>query len=239
MKLLSCGESRHIKSCIEHTHNCFEIVITIQGANTTTIAGSEFSVSRGSVAVIPPQVPHSHYSSTEFSDMFVQITDILLPDEVNVFKDTTHEIATIAKIIYTNYIQKDSNYKTILQYLTGAFYECLIKYYGSGHKYEFVSQLKNILAHNMSDSQFVISDAVKKIGISYEYMRHCFKEETGQTPLEYLTAMRIRQAKQYLTTAKYYSVSDIAFMCGFSDSYYFSRCFKKHTGISPYNYRKS
>ena len=104
MKLLSCGESRHIKSCIEHTHNCFEIVITIQGANTTTIAESEFSVSHGSVAVIPPQVPHSHYSNTEFSDMFVQITDILLPDEVNVFKDTTHEIATIAKIIYTNYI---------------------------------------------------------------------------------------------------------------------------------------
>ena len=46
-------------------------------------------MSNGSVAVIPPQVPHSHYSNTEFSDMFVQITDILLPNEVTVFKDTT------------------------------------------------------------------------------------------------------------------------------------------------------
>lgn len=239
MKLFSCGESRHIKNCIEHTHNYFEIVITMQGNNVTTIAGSKFPVSHGSVAVIPPKVSHSHYSNTEFSDMFVQITDIRLPNEVVVFKDTTNDIAAIAKMMYTNYIQKDNNFENILEHLTKVFFEYLIKHCGNSHKYEFVSQLKNILAHNLSDSQFGIPDAVKKIGVSYEYMRHCFKEEIGQTPLEYLTTMRIRQAKQYLITTKHYSISDIAYMCGFSDPYYFSRCFKKHTGISPYNYRKS
>lgn len=239
MELISCGESRFIKSCAEHKHSCFEIVITTYGSGTTIVQNSEFSVSADSVIIIPPDFSHSHYSNSEFSDMFIQLTDTPLPNEPAIFKDTTHEITELAKMIYNNYIQKDGNYKNTLQYLIGAFYEYLIKHCKSKSKYEFVFQLKNMLTQNLSNPQFVISDAAKKIGVSYEYMRHCFKEEIGRTPLEYLTVIRLEQAKRYLTASRFYSVSDIAFLCGFSDAYYFSRCFKKHIGVSPYKYRKS
>ena len=77
------------------------------------------------------------------------------------------------------------------------------------------------------------------MGISFDYMRHCFKEETGETPLEYLTKMRIRQAKRHLRQNKFYSVGEIAYLCGFSDRYYFSKIFKKLTGMSPGEYQKS
>ena len=37
MELISCGESRFIKGCAEHKHNCFEIVITTYGSGTTIV----------------------------------------------------------------------------------------------------------------------------------------------------------------------------------------------------------
>lgn len=239
MELFSCGVSHNITGFAKHKHNCFEIVITTSGFGETVIGELEIPVFADSVVVIPPGVSHEHRSNSMFSDMFVQLADVQLPNEVFHFKDTTCEICNLVKMIYTNYIKKENNYRAILQYLTGAFYEYLVKYTGNKFKYGFVFELKNTLVNNLANSEFNISDAVKCIGVSYEYMRHCFKEETGYTPLEYLTMIRVRQAKEYLITSKFYSVSDVAFLCGFSDTYYFSRCFKKHTGISPAGYRKT
>ena len=59
------------------------------------------------------------------------------------------------------------------------------------------------------------------------------------TPLEYLTQIRIEQAKSYLINSNIYSISEIADMCGFSDQYYFSRVFKKTVGVSPRDYKKN
>ena len=59
-----------------------------------------------------------------------------------------------------------------------------------------------------------------------------FKEGTGMTPMEYLMEYRIKNADiQLKTTEK--SISDIAYECGFGDSAYFSRCYKKRRGITP------
>ena len=94
MKLLSCGESRHIKSCIEHTHNCFEIVITIQGANTTTIAGSEFSVSS--------QPMETLFKLSDYDNVEVINQDILKVDRAALAKEKNNgrPIKVVANLPY-------------------------------------------------------------------------------------------------------------------------------------------
>jgi len=64
-----------------------------------------------------------------------------------------------------------------------------------------------------------------------------FKEGTGQTFVEYLTAFRINEAKKLLkkTDMKGYEVAEAV---GFSDSGYFSITFKKLTGITPMEFRR-
>lgn len=52
------------------------------------------------------------------------------------------------------------------------------------------------------------------------------------SPLRYRDSIRLHYAKEYLKT-RYYSISEVASKCGFEDVNYFSRFFKKHTGISP------
>ena len=74
-------------------------------------------------------------------------------------------------------------------------------------------------------------------GLSRTHMTRCFKEYTGFAPHEYITQLRIYNAK-YLLKATDLSIEDISRQTGFSDSVYFIQVFKKIEGITPSKFRK-
>lgn len=65
-----------------------------------------------------------------------------------------------------------------------------------------------------------------------------FRRYMGNSPLAYLTSIRINKARDLLETTDY-TVSEIGETVGYENPLYFSRIFKKMTGISPQQYRKS
>ncbi|MFW6287289.1 MAG: helix-turn-helix domain-containing protein [bacterium] len=69
----------------------------------------------------------------------------------------------------------------------------------------------------------------------YHFIR-IFKNETGKTPFEYLTDIRIKKAKEMLESRDL-RVSEIAYKCGFSSQNHFYITFKKNIGVSPSKYR--
>jgi len=80
-------------------------------------------------------------------------------------------------------------------------------------------------------------DISKAIYLSPYYLSHIFKKETGSTLLEYLTKVRIEEAK-YLLENTQWNTTQIAFKVGYSDQSYFCKVFKKSESISPSDYRK-
>ena len=64
-----------------------------------------------------------------------------------------------------------------------------------------------------------------------------FSQEMGVTFTEYLTELRMNRAKELLRTTQMRS-SDIAYAVGYNDPHYFSYLFKKHTGMTPRDFRK-
>ena len=76
----------------------------------------------------------------------------------------------------------------------------------------------------------------KKFGISSRYLRKLFHSELGMSPVVYLGNIRIDMAKKFLATTSN-NVSDIAGDVGFNSVQYFSKLFKKMTGISPSDFR--
>ena len=62
------------------------------------------------------------------------------------------------------------------------------------------------------------------------------RQETGQTFKEYLTEIRIKKAKELLRMTGLRS-ADIGYRVGYNDPHYFSSVFKKHTGLSPIEFR--
>ena len=64
-----------------------------------------------------------------------------------------------------------------------------------------------------------------------------FSQEMGVTFTEYLTELRMNRAKELLRTTQMRS-SDIAYAVGYNDPHYFSYLFKKHTGMTPRDFRR-
>lgn len=64
-----------------------------------------------------------------------------------------------------------------------------------------------------------------------------FKEYTEATPTQYIQSLRISNAQTLLETTNY-NVSEIAQILGYDDPFYFSRVFKKQSGLSPSEFRK-
>jgi two-component system response regulator YesN len=75
-----------------------------------------------------------------------------------------------------------------------------------------------------------------KVDVSPYYFTRLFKEETGETFLEYLTRLRIERAKTLMKDPSV-SIKDICAQVGYSDPNYFSRIFKKSEGKTPTEYR--
>ncbi|MCG8500827.1 MAG: response regulator transcription factor [Firmicutes bacterium] len=94
---------------------------------------------------------------------------------------------------------------------------------------EFINQHYGIEGLNLS----TIADSVH---VSPGYLSQLFKQVVGESCIEYLSKVRISQAKKLLkeTNLKAY---EIAYRVGYSDSQYFSTCFKKYVGVSPTDYR--
>ena len=76
-----------------------------------------------------------------------------------------------------------------------------------------------------------------QLSLSPRYLSDLLKKETGKTAIELIHIYLINEAKNRLKTDDQ-SVSEIAYALGFENLPYFSRLFKKETGISPNQYKK-
>lgn len=73
-------------------------------------------------------------------------------------------------------------------------------------------------------------------GVSVDRFAHLFKNTVGVSPHKYIMDIRIRQAK-YLLEYSDLNVNEVSAAVGFEDALYFSRIFKKYTGMSPKQYK--
>jgi transcriptional regulator GlxA family with amidase domain len=81
-------------------------------------------------------------------------------------------------------------------------------------------------------------DSLARIaGKSRRSLYRAFEEVVGQSPVAYLQRVRLMKAVEYLEAGDR-NVTEVAFDCGFNDSNYFARCFRKVFGKTPSEYRK-
>ncbi len=81
-----------------------------------------------------------------------------------------------------------------------------------------------------------LEDLARVVYLSPFYFSHIFKEEMGMTFIEYLTSLRINEAKRLLRDTLL-AVGTIAEQVGYNDVNYFSRVFKKVVGMTPSQFR--
>lgn len=99
-----------------------------------------------------------------------------------------------------------------------------------------IAEAKDYIAGNFGRSDFSLNMISTHIGVSPSYFSSIFKQETGQSFVEYLTKVRIDKACELLkcTTLR---TAEIGERVGYNDPHYFSATFKKTTGQSPKEFK--
>lgn len=83
-----------------------------------------------------------------------------------------------------------------------------------------------------------LGELAREAGMSERSFLRSFKEATALSPVDYVLRARVRKAERLLVAAQpRQSITEIAFACGFNDSNYFSRVFRRFALCSPRDFR--
>ena len=101
-------------------------------------------------------------------------------------------------------------------------------------------RIKKMLSfvHSNYSQQISLNDIAACGMIGTRECSRCFQRSIGRSPMDYLNYYRIQMAiQQLMTTVK--NITEISECNGFSTISYFGKVFKRHTGLSPLQYRSS
>ena len=101
-----------------------------------------------------------------------------------------------------------------------------------------IGQAIQYIDEHFSDESISLQQVAEHIHVSYPYLSNLFKTEVNKNYTEYLLECRIQAAQELLLSTND-SITEIALSTGFSNSNYFSSCFKKFCGKSPKQYRET
>jgi len=96
--------------------------------------------------------------------------------------------------------------------------------------------------HARLATRLTIADVARECRLTPSYFAKAFRRTTGMSPLQYLTELRVQNAKSLLLSSTL-PLADIAITCGFGDQRYFSRVFTRvftrSVGTSPGAWRRA
>lgn len=173
------------------------------------------------------EVESRNYLTFALTDIYV----ILMMRYSQHFEETTHVSNYVNHIIdehfrlmdIENWILEDLNMCVANTPAQNSNHACLI------------TNMKDYLNTHYTESTLSVADLSQQFYRNANYLGSLFKKNTGQSILQYITHLRMNKAKALLST-KQYTITEIAYMVGYTDVFYFSRKFKKLFGMSPKNY---
>ena len=101
-----------------------------------------------------------------------------------------------------------------------------------------MNKVKHYLQHNYMLYDISLDSISGIVNMAPAYFSSWFKKCLGVNFVDYVTELRMKAAKEYLQDPLR-STAEIAGMVGYDNSSYFARAFKKHTGMTPTEYRRN
>lgn len=98
-----------------------------------------------------------------------------------------------------------------------------------------ITRCKRLITQRLH-SRLMVKELAEELGVSRKYLTQLFLKEEGVSPTEYILQAKVSDAKHQLAYSEY-SFEEIALSLGFVSQSHFGQVFKKHTGLTPKQYR--
>ena len=108
----------------------------------------------------------------------------------------------------------------------------------SSNDKKFMHELIEFLNRNIDNNELLVDDLVSNFHMSRTVFFKKLKVLTGLSPVEFIREIRIKRAAE-LIKEDGYNMAQVAYMVGFNDPHYFSKCFKQVYNMTPTEYKYS
>lgn len=244
-----------------HHHSATEVIICMQSNYIVIVNSVHYTLHPGDILIIPPHAIHKLICPTpgirfvflmnldpytSFQDykamqpMFLN-AQLISPETTRHYESLYNNFAKMIEIYFKNDIFWETD-------VFALFFKnmsiCAKDYFGSQnasippavqkeHYDKFSNLLIYIDEHYADDLN--LEDTAAIVGFSKFHFSRLFKQYTNTTFYDYLCKKRITRAQEML--AENFSITTIAYQTGFNTPSAFCRCFKKHTGYTPSEFR--
>ncbi len=238
-----------IKCAYPNGRNYYGVVYCIEGeAEYKFSSKKSCTIRKGEILILSPKASYSIITKKDFKHCTVNFeiheeysNMTFLEDDFYLFKPENPEWYSNAfKKLVTCWASR----KTCFEMLSTAylyelfsflFSEMLEKEF-STNSYLRLKPAKDYIDKNFN-SDITLDILANCVNMSVTHFRREWLTLYGETALQYRDRIRLSYAEKYLMSG-YYTVSEVAEKCGFCDTNYFIRFFKKHKGISPGKFEK-
>ena len=256
----------HSDSVSPHLHEFLELVYIPSGSAEHCYHlpdGGKLSAMLypGDVFIVPVGTVHSFFNGKSFFVINICVDPILIPEEMrgvaglpgmkllfrknpgmlHVTRGRRDEFETCLNQIIHELHEREPGWRAaasgLFRYLLTLLGRLPEKGTPEAQEYTLpVHKAVNFIQTHLAE-KFTLRDLALAAGIGKSSLCQMFRKEVGKTPWELLNSLRIKKAMFFLSTRKRPSISETAYLCGFEDCGYFSRIFRRETGISPSRYR--
>lgn len=228
---------RHMRSRPSHA-----LIIKLQGTTEYTTENRQWLLSPGQILFVEKG---SSYFIRQITTGYSFVINFDAPEKFTapVFQlplPPEYDLASLAEQLH-NAWQKGNVYHT-LGILYGLFHKSATfteNAYTSSREKQQLTPVMAYLKEHLTDPDLTLEKLPRLAGVSDAYLRRIFKKQYGIAPAGYVIRERIRLAKDFLLRIDGIHIAEVAEQVGYRDALYFSRLFKKHTGLSPSEYAKS
>lgn len=250
-----------------HEHNSVEIMYVITGQCQVDAATDTFALKKGDFILLDANVSHrliveknnpcrmlniefvfvdkksSFPTMKQLAEGSQALTEWLSKDTPYVVLKDPDEIYHTLKSLVLQLDELGSDNEMMVQLLLAQVLirTATLAIEAKDHQHQPSDEyVKNAVTyiHHHYDCDIQVKDIAASVNVHPGYFHRIFKASMGCTVMDYLANIRIEKAKMLLAHTDI-PITDIASYIGINSREYFSSLFKKHTGSTPLNYRKS
>lgn len=242
-----------------HIDDCFTVIVVTKGSGSTDIDFRTVTLSEGQLGIIAPGQLHSNIHvrdceawmlrlSPEMMDNDYRhlIDEYTMTGEVVTFTEDTMKILCDAMRLLSSLLKLMDNgrlMKAVVFNMLNVILGIITPEMINGRSGPFLRTTEICMQFKRMLPQFVRrqkrpSFYASELCISEVYLNEAVKKSTGRTPSEWINTAIILDAKRLLRFT-ILSVKEVSHEIGIEDHAYFSRLFKKSTGMTPLEFRRS
>ena len=230
----------------KHLHRSFELIYVKSGCLQVSVNNRTFEIKEDECILLLPYEIHSFVTKNS-SESYICVFS---PEYIKTFHNMVHEkflnnpIFTLPNDFKTLIIDKIFKGNTNLLEMKGLLYLICSEVLNhtdiienNKNDYELLHKTLNYIQENFT-KDISLQSIAKKFGYSYTYLSKYLNNTLGISFVDFINENRINYS-MYLLKNTEYTITDIAFACGYSSIRSFNRNFVKITNSTPKMYRKN